>query len=87
MNINGKELSEEIVAKAMECKSSEELMELAKAEGLELTKDEAEAYLAEMEDVELTDDELQQVAGGKDGCLAEKLCWIEGGLTSFGRDK
>lgn len=76
MNINGKELSKEIIAKAMACKSVEELMELAKGEGLDLTKDEAEAYLAEMEDMELTDNELQQVAGGEGDCKGYwKGCW------------
>ena len=33
MNINGKELSKEIIEKAMTCKTAEELMELAKREG------------------------------------------------------
>ena len=64
MNFKGKEISEEIIAKAMACKSAEELMKLAKAGGIELTKDEAEAYMAEMEDVELNDEEMKLVAGG-----------------------
>ena len=73
MNTNGKEISKEIIAKAVECETPEELMELAESEGIELTKDEAEAYIseladAELTDAELTDAELQQVAGGDDEC-------------------
>ena len=66
MNTNGKEISKEIIAKAVECETPEELMELAESEGIELTKDEAEAYISELADAELTDAELQQVAGGDD---------------------
>ena len=68
MNINGKEISKEIIAKAVECETPEELMELAESEGIELTKDEAEAYISELADAELTDAELQQVAGGDGEC-------------------
>ena len=60
MNTNGKEISKEIIAKAVECETPEEL--------IELTKDEAEAYISELADAELTDAELQQVAGGDDEC-------------------
>ena len=34
-------LSEEFIAKAMQCETPEELVELAKSEGIELTLDEA----------------------------------------------
>ena len=68
--INRNELSEDVISKAMACKTADELLELAKAEGIELTKDEAEAYLVETEDVELSDEELQQVAGGFN-------CWTD----------
>ena len=64
MNFKGKEISEEIIAKAMGCKSAEELMKLAKAGGVELTKDEAEAYMAELDDFELDEVALQKAAGG-----------------------
>ena len=57
-------LSQEIIAKAMQCETAEELVELAKSEGIELTKDEAEAYLSEMDDFELDSQQLKQVAGG-----------------------
>ena len=57
-------LSEELIAKAMQCETAEELVELAKSEGIELTKDEAEAYLAEMEDIELDSQQLKAVDGG-----------------------
>ena len=67
MNFNGKELSKEVIEKAMACKTAEELMELAKAEGIELTKDEAETYLADLANFELDEATLKQAAGG--------FCW------------
>ena len=57
-------LSEEVIAKAMQCETPEQLIELAKNEGIELTKDEAQAYLDEMEDLELDCQQLKAVAGG-----------------------
>ncbi len=63
MPINKKELTKEMLEKAMQCKTAEELMALAKAEGLDITKEEAEAYLA---DVEMNEETLKKVAGGID---------------------
>ncbi len=57
-------LSEELIAKAINCETPEQLVELAKSEGIELTLDEAEAYLAEMDDIELDSQQLKAVAGG-----------------------
>ena len=57
-------LSEEVIAKAMQCETPEQLVELAKSEGIELTLEEAEAYLAEMDDVELDSQQLKAIAGG-----------------------
>ena len=57
-------LSEEVIAKAMQCETPEQLVELAKSEGIELTLDEAQAYLAEMDDIELDSQKLKAVAGG-----------------------
>ena len=57
-------LSEELIAKAMQCETAEELVELAKNEGIELTLEEAQAYLAEMDDIELDSQQLKSVAGG-----------------------
>ena len=57
-------LSQEIIAKAMQCETAEELVELAKSEGIELTKDEAQAYLDEMDDIELDSKQLKAVAAG-----------------------
>ncbi len=57
-------LSQEVIAKAMQCETPEQLIELAKSEGFDLTKDEAEAYLDEMEDIELDNQQLKAVAGG-----------------------
>ena len=69
MPINKKELTKEMLEKAMQCKSADELIALAKTGGYEITKDEAEAYLAELADVELDDKQLKKVAGG--GCYPD----------------
>ncbi|MBQ3366005.1 MAG: Nif11-like leader peptide family RiPP precursor [Acidaminococcaceae bacterium] len=69
MPINKKELTKEMLEKAMQCKTADELIALAKAGGYEITKDEAEAYLAELADVELDDKQLKKVAGG--GCYPD----------------
>ena len=63
-DIKTKELSKELIVKAMQCETPEELIELAKEEGVELTQEEAEAYLAELEDFELNSEDLKEVAGG-----------------------
>ena len=42
MPINKNEITKDVLAKAMQCKTADELMELAKAEGFAITKDEAE---------------------------------------------
>jgi len=74
MPINKNELTKEMIAKAMQCKTVDELMALAKAEGFEITKDEAEAYFAELADVELDEKTLRNVAGGT--CNLEGTsCW------------
>ena len=57
-------LSEELIAKAMQCETPEQLVELAKSKGIELTLEESEAYLAEMDDFELDSQQLKAVAGG-----------------------
>jgi predicted ribosomally synthesized peptide with nif11-like leader len=68
MPINKNELTKEMIAKAMQCKTVDELMALAKAEGFDITKDEAEAYFAELADVELDEKALKSVAGGSNAC-------------------
>ena len=74
MPINKNELTKEMIAKAMQCKSADELKALAKAEGFEIMKDEAEAYFAELADVELDEKTLRNVAGGT--CNLEGTsCW------------
>ena len=65
MPINKNELTKEMIAKAMQCKTVDELMALAKAEGFEITKDEAEAYMTELSDFELDDVALKNIAGGE----------------------
>ncbi len=68
MPINKNEITKEMLAKAMQCRTAEELMALAKSEGMEVTKEEAEAYLAEIYDIELEEEELEKVAGGYNIC-------------------
>ena len=70
MPVNKKEITKEMIRKAMQCKDADELMALAKANGFDITKDEAEAYISEIADVELDGDVLKSVAGGHD-----YFCW------------
>ncbi|MBO4852201.1 MAG: hypothetical protein J5477_01050 [Schwartzia sp.] len=72
--INRNELTKEMIARAMQCKTAEELMATAKTEGYDMTKDEAEAYMAEIHDFELDDAALSNVAGGS--CYTE--CPLDG---------
>ena len=55
-------LSEELIAKAMQCETPEQLVELAKSEGVKLTLDESQAYLDEMDDFELDSKQLKAFA-------------------------
>ena len=64
MPISKNELTKEMIAKAMQCHTSEELRVYAKSEGYDITREEAEAYLAEFSDVELDETSLKHVAGG-----------------------
>ena len=68
MPINKNEITKEMLAKAMQCRTAEELMALAKLEGREVTKEEAEAYLDEIYDIELEEEALEKVAGGYSLC-------------------
>ena len=63
-NINGKEITKELLVKAMQCDTPEELMKLAKEHDFEITKEQAEAYLSELEDIDLDSDQLKKAAGG-----------------------
>ena len=65
MPIDKTKLTEEMLAKAAQCKTADELIALAKTEGMEITKAEAEAYLDELDDFELPPEALENVAGGK----------------------
>ena len=65
MPINKKELTKEMLEKAMQCKSADELIALAKTGGFELTKEEAESYMAELSDFELDGIALKNIAGGQ----------------------
>ena len=64
MTINEKQITEEMIAKAMQCESPEELRAYAKSEGLDITEEEAKIYFAELEDYELDSETLKNVAGG-----------------------
>ena len=70
MPINKKEISKEMIMKAMQCENADELIALAKAGGIELTREEAEAYMVELADFELDTDTLKNVAGGG-GCYSD----------------
>ena len=76
MPIYKKDLTKEMVVKAMQCKTPEELMELAKSGGFTITGEEAESYMAELADVELDSDMLKKVAGGVcwENCPSEGSC-------------
>ena len=65
MAINKKEITNEMIGKALQCTSADELIVLAKTGGYELTKEEAEAYMAELSDFELDDKAVKGIAGGK----------------------
>ena len=64
MPINKNEITKEMFAKAMQCKTVEDLIAQAKSEGVELTKEEAEAYFEEFSECELKDGDLKHIAGG-----------------------
>ena len=69
MSINRKDITKEMLAKAVQCRNADELIALAKTRGMEMTREEAEAYMAELNDFELDADTLQNVAGG--GCYSD----------------
>ena len=69
MSSNRKEITKEMLAKAVQCRNADELIALAKTRGMEMTREEAEAYMAELADFELDADTLQNVAGG--GCYSD----------------
>ena len=73
MQIQGKEITEEMLNKAEQCESAEELIALAKEEGIELQKEQAEAFLDEIMDVELSPSDIDDVAGGGRHRLCSKF--------------
>ena len=79
MPISKNEITEEMIEKAMQCKTAEDLIEYAKTEGVELSKAEAEAYMTELTDVELDEEALKKIAGGDcyavDGCMEKGCNW------------
>ncbi len=87
-------MTNEMIAKAKECKSAEELLALAKENGIEMTAEEAEARFAELHtEGELSDDELDAASGGGCGSSNPKvdipegsdiILTTKGGCTSCG---
>jgi ribosomal protein L12E/L44/L45/RPP1/RPP2 len=79
MPINKNEISKEMIAKAIQCKTAEDLIAYAKTEGVDITREEAEAYMAELNDVELDEAALKKIAGGDcyavDGCMEKGCNW------------
>ena len=75
--IDGKEISREVLAKAMLCDTPEELVKLAKENGIEITAEQAEAYLSELADFDLDSAQLKEVAGGYGECpdFKKSLRW------------
>ncbi len=58
-------MTNEMIRKAKECKSTDELLALAKENGIEMTAEEAAEKLAALNNMgELSDDELENAAGG-----------------------
>ena len=78
MPINENEITEEMIMRAMQCKTVEELMALAKAESVEITKEEAEAYIEELAEFELGNGNLKKIAGGVYRCPDLERCKYEG---------
>ena len=68
MKVNGKEITKELMAKAIKCESPEELVKVAQEADITITAKEAEAYLAELEDFDLDSEKLKRVAGGYGEC-------------------
>ena len=64
MQYKGKEISQEVIAKLIQCKSPDEIIKLATENGIEVSKEEAEAFLDEYSDVELDEEMLDLASGG-----------------------
>lgn len=82
---NGKELTPELVQKALSCKSADELRALAEENGISITAEEAEAFLEELSGRELNMEELDNIAGGDvSACLTaaeQGVCYAVGGCA------
>ena len=65
MEINGKEITQKMMAKAESCKTTDELLALAKENGIEISAEQAKTYLAEYTGRHLNDEKLDAVAGGQ----------------------
>ena len=81
MPINEKEITKEMVMKAMQCETADELMVLAKSEGYDITKEQAQAFLDEFADRELDDEMLNKVAGGCLTAAENGVCYAVGGCA------
>jgi hypothetical protein len=65
MEINGKEITQEMMEKVASCKTVDELLALAKENGIEISTEQAETYLAEHVVNLLDNEKLDAVAGGQ----------------------
>ena len=80
-----KNLTNEMLQKAKECKTVEELLNLAKENGYPLTEEDATAKFNEWHKTgELADEELNNVSGG--GCLSSDDLYVgrNVGLWNYG---
>ena len=69
-----KNLTPEIIEKAMAAKTAEELAEIIKSNNVELTEEESKACFAQLnENGAVSDDELDAVAGGIGGSIIADL--------------
>ncbi len=68
MQYKGKEISQELMAKVMQCKSADEIIKLAEGNGIEVSKEDADAFLDEYSDVELDEEMLNMASGGAYNC-------------------
>ncbi len=72
---SGKELTPELIRKAMAYSSAEELPALAKENDIAITPEEAAACLEEISDRELSPEMLEKISGGM------KVCYVVDGCS------
>ena len=86
MEINGKEITQEMMKKAAACKTTEELLALAKENDIELTAEQAETYLAKYAGHNLDNEKLDAVAGGQlrsPKLEEERICFLTTAVCEY----